>query len=98
LYRLVDPNPAKANGEYDGGTYFYWDGVKFRPITDRYNDNNEEIYNSKQDYGSLTVGTRANGIQDDDTIGRHSLEVGTDVEATGNNAVATGSSTKAKGN
>ena len=70
----------------------YWDGIKFIPVPNRYDDNNNEVYNQKQDYGSLTVGTRANGEQDNDTIGRNSLEVGKENEAVGDNSVAQGDS------
>lgn len=87
LYSLID------QGTYSANTYLYWDGIKFKPVPDRYDSNNNEVYNQKQDYGSLTVGTRANGIQDNDTIGRNSLEVGKENEATGDNAVANGQAT-----
>ena len=84
LYGLIDI------GTYAANTYLYWDGIKFKPITEP-----RSSYNQKQDYGSLTVGTRANGEQDNDTIGRNSLEVGKENEATGDNAVANGQATTA---
>ena len=84
LYGLIDV------GTYAANTYLYWDGIKFKPITEP-----RGSYNQKQDYGSLTVGTRANGEQDNDTIGRNSLEVGKENEATGDNAVANGQATTA---
>lgn len=68
--------------------YIYWDGTYFRIVGDDY----PEDYNMSAGYGSLTVGTRAEGYKENDTIGQHALEVGTNNEAVGDNSVAQGDS------
>lgn len=67
--------------------YLYWNGIKFIIVPTKTKDDLPKL---NKTYGSLTIGTRANGEQDNDTIGRNSLEVGSENEAVRNNSAAIG--------
>ena len=76
------------NFSVEANDYIYWTGSQFKKIGDFYygvSDEEDKKYLIGMK-GSLTVGTPAG----DDTIGCHSLEVGTSVSAKANNSVAFG--------
>lgn len=80
-------NKTRKQISHEGGSlqaedYLYWDGIYFRKI--------ESIPDNaySEGYGSLTIGTR--DMSEGDTIGRHSLEVGSNNDNRGSNSITVG--------
>lgn len=85
---------ARPARQYDNGfevkenDYIYWTGSQFKKIDKFYYGSLEEdARHQTKMQGSLTIGTQ---MDESNTIGLHSLEVGTAVSAYGIDSIATG--------